>query len=765
MSFFHRSRSTQNSGIGKSSIAFDHFDFKGGKASEVLGEQTTLERSWSIASTVYRRGSDDTASSSDRLPSSLSQASTLDMPSLDHDLEQKASSVLLRKDFKGNSHTSDSSRSHGVRERGSSTTLHDHYDANSAPLAISQQTSASSARDMALRKGATPIAKLLKPKSGAKESSTLKKQRSDHTLTRRKAKPAAIDISTLFPRPDSAKHSIAIRGREDSSWQSKPTNMSEASSTKSTLTVKPEDNTPIVPRSRDGEVAVTTAQQAQGRQINSMYPKLNVRKPRAGVKDWFDELDDQSEDERHSEPDFQSNFVEHIETAFKNGDIRPRTAPEKHSKSDFDPETFLESPPSRTPQQLSVTGDKATRVTHGKTVPNLDLKIPQTPFFSENIFRLQAGSVRKPRTKPNRLEVANLDEESVLCLSSSDDEEPEITISPKSRAKTTVIRDSLAIDPVEVTEIEIGTAKAVSKQELNLSQTPQFKRLRSVRKDSQTSTTDYNVPTRRSSRMFSYLNDTPSDSRAPSTITSFPSDFSDVDSDDLASESIRSSLYTDPDNTRLMTVTRQEELLLAAMRAKRAHLGGKVSRASMLSDGSSRKSFKLYHPTPRNLQAGTPVAEQLDRGLRPSSNTSGSVRFRDLNSIREYYHRSGVRSRGSGNTLHGSMMSTSTFRSSSTQGMADECLSSPDDSQESPKTPHAVLEAETLSQRSGSVYSSDATASPVSQHQHTRRRTDSGNIVVLDDLDDAPRRETLSQDFIEWPYTGWNSRVGLAMAH
>ena len=61
-----------------------------------------------------------------------------------------------------------------------------------------------------------------------------------------------------------------------------------------------------------------------------------------------------------------------------------------------------------------------------------------------------------------------------------------------------------------------------------------------------------------------------------------------MDSDDLASESIRSSLYTDPDNTRLMTVTRQEELLLAAMRAKRAHLGGKVSRASMLSDGSSR---------------------------------------------------------------------------------------------------------------------------------------------------------------------------------
>ena len=684
------------------------------------------------------------------------------MPLLDKDLDKKASSVLLRKEFRGSSHPSDSSRSRGVRECASSSTLHSHYDAHSAPLAISQQTSASSARDLALRKGNTPVAKMFKPKSGANDSTALKPQKSDSLLRRRKPKPAPIDISTLFPRPGSVKQPLAIRGNQQAQLQNRSTNLSAASSTTSVSTIKLEHSAPMAPRSRDGKHASKPTQSAQGIQADPMCPKVNVRRPKAGVKEWFDDIDDQSDDEWNSEPDLQSNFVDYIETAFKNGEIRPRTAPEQEPVGEWNPETFLDSPPSKGPNRLVTLDEKVAGISRGKSVPHFDFKIPQASF-SGNLSRPQKDSTSEPLGKTNRLEAANLNEESVLWLSSSDDEEEPHTITlPTSRNRTTVIRDSLAIDPIDVAEIEIGTAKAVSKQELQLSQTPQIKRLRSVRKNSPSST-DYNVPTRRSSKMFSYLNDTSSDSRAPSTITSFPSDFSDVDSEELASESIRSSLYTDPENTRLMTVTRQEELLLAAMRAKRANLGGKVSRSSIrsLSDGSSRRSLRLYHPTPRNLQTGTPLAEQLDRGLRRTSNTS--IRFRDLNGIREFYRRSGVYSRASGTTFQSNRLSTATFQSS-VNDFADECSSSPDDSQESPETPHATLEPESMSQRSNSVVT-DATASPVNQYQHSRRRTDSGNIIVLDDLDAAPKRDTLSQEFIEWPYSGWNSQAGLAVAH
>ncbi|PQE14596.1 proteophosphoglycan ppg1 protein [Rutstroemia sp. NJR-2017a BVV2] len=72
-------------------------------------------------------------------------------------LGRKASSTILGQRFGEDMATETSSTLHRLRNEDSTSTLKSHYDRQKSPLAISQQTSASSSRDMALRKGLPAI--------------------------------------------------------------------------------------------------------------------------------------------------------------------------------------------------------------------------------------------------------------------------------------------------------------------------------------------------------------------------------------------------------------------------------------------------------------------------------------------------------------------------------------------------------------------------------------------------------------------------------
>ncbi|PQE33560.1 proteophosphoglycan ppg1 protein [Rutstroemia sp. NJR-2017a WRK4] len=72
-------------------------------------------------------------------------------------LGRKASSTILGQRFGEDMATDTSSTLHRLRNEDSTSTLKSHYDRQKSPLAISQQTSASSSRDMALRKGLPAI--------------------------------------------------------------------------------------------------------------------------------------------------------------------------------------------------------------------------------------------------------------------------------------------------------------------------------------------------------------------------------------------------------------------------------------------------------------------------------------------------------------------------------------------------------------------------------------------------------------------------------
>lgn len=124
-------------------------------------------------------------------------------------LPGKASSTLLGQTYVDDAATDTSSVSRRMRHEDSSSTLKSYYDRQKSPLAISQQTSESSARDLALRKGYPTVVSRL-PRSPLLQVESSVDIFEEHfanglqnlgDLSREKStrkKPARLDLSTLF---------------------------------------------------------------------------------------------------------------------------------------------------------------------------------------------------------------------------------------------------------------------------------------------------------------------------------------------------------------------------------------------------------------------------------------------------------------------------------------------------------------------------------------------------------------------------------------
>lgn len=89
----------------------------------------------------------------------------------------------------------------------SSSTLRSYYDPAKSPLAISQQTSASSARDMALRKGCPPVSSPLARQDSWRSSQDLvNRDLLAENVDVQHTRPQHIDLSTLPPPQPSFRH-------------------------------------------------------------------------------------------------------------------------------------------------------------------------------------------------------------------------------------------------------------------------------------------------------------------------------------------------------------------------------------------------------------------------------------------------------------------------------------------------------------------------------------------------------------------------------
>lgn len=209
-----------------------------------------------------------------------------------------------------------------VRRAESSSTLRSHYDPKKSPLSISQQTSASSARDMALRKGLPPISsplslnmveavKSAEPDelhsrnistdtklSGSSKVSGNSVKRINSIPRRR---PSVIDPPTLHPNANRAFHAVSPPPALINAVLPKslgPQSHQKASSSRPRWWAKVKTQTPL---------PVPIEDQQRHEDFDDSLPsiKLNVKRPKVRMRNWFDGL----EDEMNSSDDHQDNEV------------------------------------------------------------------------------------------------------------------------------------------------------------------------------------------------------------------------------------------------------------------------------------------------------------------------------------------------------------------------------------------------------------------------------------------------------------------------
>ncbi len=251
------------------------------KAQKILGTAGDLnidspvrERDDNISWSSFRRpssGGMSVAISESTQADDLSYASNncnWDGESYGGELRTKASSTLLGHRYQDEISTDTSSIRRKLHTEHSSSTLRSYYDRQNSPLSVSQQTSASSARDLALRKGFPQVTQypgspLLQtdcmdpeetyydtpqtPKSAVSQSS--------------KKKPARLDLTRLFPKPRNDGDE-AIVGKEHV-IRSPSVKSQESSSTRYSDRDGPRKLTKSEPRSRKSAKAAKKQAQSE----------------------------------------------------------------------------------------------------------------------------------------------------------------------------------------------------------------------------------------------------------------------------------------------------------------------------------------------------------------------------------------------------------------------------------------------------------------------------------------------------------------------
>ena len=508
---------------------------------------------------------------------------------------RKGSSPLLGELFAnglsngGNATTSTSPQ---ARRAGSATTLRSHYDSTKVPLPISQQTSASSARDMALRKGFPPISSpsdfrkvdgIEPPKPGishgrnvSEESKVSRTSKVSGGSIKKisgtpRRRPSVTDPPTLYPdadrifRPVSPPHALINSTLPKTLplndpparlkwWQRK------TSSPKISPAMPSDDN-----------------QNVDAFEENFSSIKVNVKKPKLGKtgnRNWFDGLED---DEQTLED------LEHPET------LRPQD----YGKSD--PPLSISEIMSREARPLQVTSRKSSisnksqqnapsdrklsfrldSPPRSSTITSSSIpKIPRSTPTHHETRSLNSNASRKPSHKGMDLQV-----DSFLELSSSSEDEDgrsnkpfeaqpphanlRIRVSSEKAGQNDEVPAGRARDvkPIKVrSQLNRTASRPISKRSTSSEFVPPVPRIPDNPRISQ----------RTSSTRWREIMEEKAAS-TESTVDSGASSFNE-NINARRAHSSRTKKKLDIRGSRLMKVTSEEEKLLEAMRDKRASI-------------------------------------------------------------------------------------------------------------------------------------------------------------------------------------------------
>ncbi|MCJ1274833.1 hypothetical protein MMC21_002631 [Puttea exsequens] len=484
-----------------------------------------------------------------------------------------------------------------ARHAGSSTALRPHYDPAKSPLAISQQTSASSARDMALRKGLPQISGTTRhvpiqiksltdldashnrqPSADSKVSESSKLSgnsiRRINSIPRRR--PSRLDHPTLYPEANRTFHSV-----------SPPSALISSSLPKHLASIQPSAAFNKSKWWQRKNSPKASPEPPPDSQLESEQPfeesfssiKVNVKRPKVageGERNWFDGLGDDSE---------TLEDLQHPEVAAAESPVR---SPERHPMSIHEI-MQQELRPSQMASRKSSFSNKSQHATPtGRKLSfRLDSPPPRryatAPSTPSNGIRSPASSL-SPQTTPRGKVEAGM---SFLDVSSSDDDYGESSAPSEVQASYRRHRIRASIERAKYnTEVSVGSAQQAQpvRPRSIVNRTP-ARTSRPVSGASGRSNSSETVPPvpripaspdrpkpgqRTSSMRWREMMEERAAS-TESTIDSGESTFNDINAA-RRPQSGRAKRRSSIRANKLMKVTQEEEKLLEAMRDKRASI-------------------------------------------------------------------------------------------------------------------------------------------------------------------------------------------------
>ena len=509
-----------------------------------------------------------------------------------------------------------SSASYRLHPQTSSSTMRSYYDAKSSPLSISQQTSNSAVRDMALRRGKPQVVtdSHAYTYSGHEASPVSPMMDSE----RRKNKPARLDLSKLFPKPKAGD------GQNYSNPLLSPTKMVNspaAMSISSEYFAQPMTREPI-PASKGHAKLTKHATRRHAEQAPPMptspkrlfkrdeydNAKVHVRRPPKGVRYWFDALDEDSD-----EAPQEARAPVHAPQARRPNNT-PKIPLRKTSLSGVYSDTATSHPAPRA--QKSVPGLSSDTFSHEDMIDINGLTSPSQ-------FSLHTQNSTK--TKESTLSKHNLQDSSCLSFSSSEDEHDY----DRHALRNFAVRKSLNMDD-DAGEIVFGQAEAFevrpnrnSERKMSIISTSSAATIDIMYTPEPFSPPNFSrVSTYSGSRRSSHLRQ-PSviledEDDRPRTVAHAPpssSAYSIRSTHTSASEPQPQSFAAEH---KMMVVTPEEEALLELMRKKRASMAKQsltsMSKAYIEHEDQRQKALETLQRTGRisaSLATETPVASPV----------------------------------------------------------------------------------------------------------------------------------------------------------
>ncbi|KAJ4359771.1 uncharacterized protein N0V89_000327 [Didymosphaeria variabile] len=539
-------------------------------------------------------------------------------------LSNRASSNLMPPNAAYEDETNYSYTSRHLHPTTSNSTLRSHYDAKNSPLSISQQTSDSAVRDMALRKGYPQISA---HDRNHIHSPLAQEMADDDRRDYRKSKPPRLDLSKLFPKPKGhGGQEFGAALLSPNKLVNSPTAMSTVSDyfpRPMTREPTPTPRTPAKltkPQPKQPPPAPPVVRPTSPVRLHKRdtydSAKINVRRPPRGTQHWFDALSDDS-DELDEEVE---DTAAHASAPANR--TRQYPAVKKPSQHSLRQETTVpRHQPSRASQYLA----DPRRSQHSNTNQNFhgnqyhQGNTPAHRLNSPSGYSLHSqSSLGTARTKGSAFSKSNLQDSSVLSFSSSEDEGESTR---PSRRKVSV-RDS--IDMTEDSgDIVIGQAQAFEVRPQSHSRRPSAGKLSLMSTSTNAATIEVMYtpePPYTPLPPFPTVHRTSANGRRASH-TRQPSVIHEVEdrrpqtarlrSQSPSARSTRTSKSepkSQEEMRKFMAVTPEEEALLEALRKKRLAMA-QQNRAQGYENAAKQEDVRQQTPPERNnKKAGPPAA-------------------------------------------------------------------------------------------------------------------------------------------------------------